>query len=87
MADEKTLATNHEETMKTLEANKAKADKLYKEHHQKNTNAESQLRKEYKKAANAYKENMIQYDSEMKNGTKDKENTQDEYEQTLADLN
>ena len=41
---------------------------------------ETQLRKEYKKAASTYNENMNQYDMELKNNSKDLAKTVDEYE-------
>ena len=75
MADEKTLEKNHQETMADLEQKKKVAAKNYADHHSKNTKAEDALRKDYKKASNSYKENMNQYDVELKNGTKDNENT------------
>jgi len=41
--------------------------KKYKALYKANTDSEAALRKEYKKASNMYKENMNQYDNELKN--------------------
>ena len=87
MADEKALNENHESTMAELIKKKEIAEKQHAEQLNKNTKDEERLRKEFKKASSAYRENMNQYDMELKNGTKENENTKQEYDSTVEDLN
>ena len=67
MSDEKQLEKNHEETMKKHNKDFEEFTKKYKALYKANTDSEAALRKEYKKASNMYKENMNQYDNELKN--------------------
>lgn len=67
LSDEQQLEKNHDDMMKKLEKEFSEYESRYNNLYKENRAKENDLREKYKKVHMTYKQNMLDYDTELKN--------------------